>query len=225
MNKSVYSISLDLHTIVAPKVLPIKQGDTARELRVTLAEDGAPYEITSDCSAVLCAELPDGSSVSQNMSSADNTLTADIPSSWTEAVGEVECEVMIIAATTGKTIRSPRFSFVVTESLASSLYDVYWDRCPNISSISLRGNRRKYVSDGNFDLTVTTSYAENTYAFVIIPEALAPENGLDVYAKGLSFTDQGIAALDSPNGRKNYRIFQSYLQVGNGIKVNVRKVS
>ena len=225
MNPSIYNISLDLHFGIAPHTLAIKQGDTSRKICVTLVENGAPYEIASDCSAVLCAELPDGSSVSLNMSTAANTLSTDIPSSWTEAVGEVECEVMIIADTTGKTIRSPRFSFVVEESLTSSLYDVYWARCPNIPSISLQGNQRKYVSDGNFDLTVATSYAENTYAFVIIPEALAPENGLDVYAKGLSFTDQGVAALDSPNGRKNYRVFQSYSQVGNGIKVNVRKVS
>lgn len=224
MNKSIYNIALDLHNSIAPHVLPVKQGDSMRELKVTLVEDGSPYEITDDCSAVLYAVLPDGSSASVNMSLDDNVLFADIPAEWTVTVGEAECEIAVVASATNKTVRSPRFSIVISESLAGTLYDVYWDRCPNINSIQLRGDKRKYVADGRFEVTVTTTYTNDTYDWIIIPEEIAPENGLLVFANGLNFTDRGVVTYSAPGGRRDFRVFQSASQVGNGVTVIVRKV-
>ena len=54
MNNSVYRISLDIHTVGSQVSLPIKRGDTARTICVTLTENGKPYQITDGCYAKYC---------------------------------------------------------------------------------------------------------------------------------------------------------------------------
>ena len=61
MNYSNYRASLDIHAAGSQAVLHAKQGDTKRQILVTLTEDGRPYLISSDCRAVFTAKKPDGS--------------------------------------------------------------------------------------------------------------------------------------------------------------------
>ena len=111
MNTSIYNISLDLHEQISPKALYVKRGDTVRELRVTITEDGKPYEVTGDVTSILCAILPTGSTVEKAMTRDGNILVAVLPSSWTATDGEVRCEVSLSSGS--DSLLSPGFSIFV----------------------------------------------------------------------------------------------------------------
>lgn len=111
MNTSIYNISLDLHEQISPKALYVKRGDTVRELRVTITEDGKPYEVTNDVTSVLCAILPTGSTVEKTMTRDGNILVAVLPSSWTATDGEMRCEVQLTSGT--DSLLTPGFSVYV----------------------------------------------------------------------------------------------------------------
>lgn len=115
MNTSIYNISLDLHRATAPEALTVKRGDTAREVRVTLVEDGKPYEITSRCAAVLCAALPGGADTVA-LTIEGNVLTAAVPAAWIALSGEIGCEVRVYDED-GGVVTSPRFSIIVSDTL------------------------------------------------------------------------------------------------------------
>lgn len=179
MNKSIYNISLDLHNSIAPHVLPVKQGDTARELRVTLVEDGAPYAITSDCAISLIAFFPDETtgSVAMSKSEIPGVLTVTIPAAWTETVGEIECEIRVSSNNSGgQRLTSPRFSLVVEEALDLYRYKVYWDRgqTPTIKEVQYVN-----VKDANFSVKVGVSSATSaTYGWILVPAEIVPETGV-----------------------------------------------
>ncbi len=187
MNASQYSISLDLHHAVAPHVLPIKQGDTVRELKVTLVEDGSPYEVTPECVVNLIARLPDGTEDAVTMGKSHNVVSASIPVKWTENAGQIECEVRIASHNSGgQSLASPRFSLIVTEALLNNPYKVYWDRA---ATPVIRATQYVAVKDANFSVTVGVGTAVSAeYAWVLVPAEIIPETGVYVAAtNGVSF--------------------------------------
>lgn len=112
MNTSVYYIPLDLHRAVAPHVISLKRGDTARELHITLTDNGAPYVITNDCTAELVGYLPIQTAAELPLTAEGNVLSATIPSSWVTTAGEIVCEVRVYSGTSLLLI-SPSFSLYV----------------------------------------------------------------------------------------------------------------
>ena len=112
MNTSEYRISLDLHRAVAPHVISLKRGDTARELHITLTDNGAPYVITNDCTAELVGYLPIQTAAELPLTAEGNVLSATIPSSWVTTAGEIVCEVRVYSGTSLLLI-SPSFSLYV----------------------------------------------------------------------------------------------------------------
>ena len=124
MKGSVFSLYLDLHRAVAPEVLTVKRGDTARELRVTLVEDGSPYEITPRCAAALLSDISGADAV--EMAIDGNVLTTAIPAAWCASSGEIGCEVRVFDPD-GGAVTSPRFSIVVSDTLfADAGAEVYY---------------------------------------------------------------------------------------------------
>ena len=219
MNYSNYNISLDLHHGISPHALPIKQGDTARMLNITLVEDGAPYEIAEGCTAILCVKLPDGTETATNMTLADNVASVLIPADWTAAVGEIVCEVEITDGVTMESLRSPLFSVVITESLTSTMYRVYYDRYPNAPRVL--GSRSILTNTANFDVYIETPFRGEATGWLLIPEIIAPEGGLEILAEGVTFTDQGVSEVDTPYGVRSMRTFSTTAPVPN-IQVAVR---
>ncbi|MBQ6262129.1 MAG: BppU family phage baseplate upper protein [Clostridia bacterium] len=222
MNGSVYSISLDLHHTVAPHVLPVKQGDTARYLNVSLTEDGAPYALTEDCTAILYAKLPDGTVRRQNMAVEKSGVFSVIPSDWTYAAGDVECEVRIkgtVGSASGKTVTSPKFSILVGEAVSGTPYAVYWDMATNPA---ISSNRRINVSDANFDLTLTSDGSEK-YAWLLIPDEIVPSGGLAFLTEGEEFTDQGTMQKYTPEGTVTFRGYRTASKVTEDVYVAVRE--
>ena len=114
MKVSVYKISLDILESQSQYSLPMKKGDTSREIHITLRVGGMPYEIGEDCFAVFSGKKPDGKPLENNCVIKDNTIIYAITEQTTSASGLVDCEIKLYGAGSGL-ICSPRFSIIVDE--------------------------------------------------------------------------------------------------------------
>lgn len=118
MKPSDYKISLDILESQSQYSLPMKKGDTARVVYITLREGGVPYEIGTDCFAVLSGRKPDGTALENNCVIKGNTIIYSITPQTTSASGLVDCEIKLYGADTDL-ICSSRFSIVVDERVVS----------------------------------------------------------------------------------------------------------
>lgn len=117
MNSSVYKISLDIHKAESQAVLNMKKYDTdSRRIQISLTENGKPYRLTSDCSAVFSAKKPDNTAIYNDCSVLyeDNIITYDVTAQTTATVGILDCEIRL-RNNEGKFLTSPRFVINVTD--------------------------------------------------------------------------------------------------------------
>ena len=118
MKASVYKISLDILKSQSQYSLPMKKGDTAREIHITLREGGTPYEIGEECFVIFSGRKPDGNPLENNCVIKENTIIYAITPQTTSASGLVDCEVKLYGAENGL-ICAPRFSIIVDERIVS----------------------------------------------------------------------------------------------------------
>ena len=112
MNYSNYRASLDIHAAGSQAVLHAKQGDTKRQILVTLTEDGRPYLIGSDCRAVFTAKKPDGSILFNDCAIEGNLISYTFTAQTTALAGRLDCEIRLYGADKGL-ITSPGFDIIV----------------------------------------------------------------------------------------------------------------
>ena len=112
MNYSNYRASLDIHAAGSQAVLHAKQGDTKRQILVTLTEDGRPYLISSDCRAVFTAKKPDGSILFNDCAREGNLISYTFTAQTTALAGRLDCEIRLYGADKGL-ITSPGFDIIV----------------------------------------------------------------------------------------------------------------
>ena len=112
MNYSNYRASLDIHAAGSQAVLHAKQGDTKRQILVTLTEDGRPYLISSDCRAVFTAKKPDGSILFNDCAIEGNLISYSFTAQTTVLAGRLDCEIRLYGADKGL-ITSPGFDIIV----------------------------------------------------------------------------------------------------------------
>ena len=112
MNYSNYRASLDIHAAGSQAVLHAKQGDTKRQILVTLTEDGRPYLIGSDCRAVFTAKKPDGSILFNDCAIEGNLISYSFTAQTTALAGRLDCEIRLYGADNGL-ITSPGFDLIV----------------------------------------------------------------------------------------------------------------
>ena len=112
MNYSNYRASLDIHAAGSQAVLHAKQGDTKRQILVTLTEDGRPYLISSDCTAVFTAKKPDGSILFNDCAIEGNLISYTFTAQTTALAGRLDCEIRLYGADKGL-ITSPGFDIIV----------------------------------------------------------------------------------------------------------------
>lgn len=112
MNYSNYRISLDIHDISSQVSLNAKKGDTSRKILITLMENGLPYRISSECSAVFTAKKPDGNILYNACTIEDCTIIYALTPQTTSVDGKIECEIRLYGADNAL-ITSPRFTIVV----------------------------------------------------------------------------------------------------------------
>lgn len=114
MNSSNYKLSLDVQQAVSGKQPEVKQGDTKRELWVTLTDGGAPYPISEECYAVFTAAKPDGTFLSNPCRIQGNTVVYALTPQTVAAAGVCDCEIKLYGADDGL-LTSARFGLLVQE--------------------------------------------------------------------------------------------------------------
>ena len=114
MNSSNYKFSLNVQQAVSGKQLEVKQGDTKRELWVTLTDGDAPYSITEECYAVFTAAKPDGTFIANPCRILGNTIVYDLTPQTLAAAGYCDCEIRLYGADDGL-LTSARFGLLVHE--------------------------------------------------------------------------------------------------------------
>lgn len=116
MNSSTFRITLDVHAMTAQAFIPVKLGDTGRRVHASLRENGKPYVLTSDCSAVFTAKKPDGNVIFHQATVGGNVIEFDISGQTTAIAGHVGCEIRVYGAG-NKLITSPRFTISVEDTV------------------------------------------------------------------------------------------------------------
>lgn len=116
MNYSEYRISLDIHRTGSQSLLQAKQGDTGRKIYVTLTENGKPYTISSDCTAVFTAKKPDGNILFNNCTIEDNIICYTFTEQTSVVPGKMDCEIRIYGAD-NMLITSPHFDIIVNATV------------------------------------------------------------------------------------------------------------
>ena len=104
--------------MASQQFISVKKGDTNHRLLITLMENGQPYQITNDCSAVFTAIKSNGAIIHNNCSIQNNKIIYDIASQDTSTAGTADCEIVLSGAD-GAVLTSPRFKLVVYETVYS----------------------------------------------------------------------------------------------------------
>jgi hypothetical protein len=116
MNKSIFKFSLDIHKPESQVLLNIKRLDASRDLHISLTENGRPYQITSDCSAVFTARKPDGNPIYNDCAIEGNVIVYEVTPQTVSCIGETSCEIRLFD-NDGGLITSPRFSILVDHTI------------------------------------------------------------------------------------------------------------
>ena len=119
MNSSVYKISLDIHKAESQAVLDMKKRDAdSRQIQISLTENGKPYYLTPDCSAIFTAKKPDGKAIYNDCTIKDNLIIYDVTDQTTAVVGRVDSEIRL-QNDEGKLLTCPRFVINVNETVCN----------------------------------------------------------------------------------------------------------
>ena len=118
MNNSTYRLTLDMHDSVVQKCFNIKRQDNAREIKITLSDNGKVYQIAEGCTATFRAKKPDGTVLFNRCAIENNIITYELTNQTSAVAGEVECELTLYDADE-KQITSPRFALMVMDTLYS----------------------------------------------------------------------------------------------------------
>lgn len=118
MNNSTYRLTLDMHDSVVQKCFNIKRQDNAREIKITLSDNGKVYQIAEGCTATFRAKKPDGTVLFNHCAIENNIITYELTNQTSAVAGEVECELTLYDADE-KQITSPRFALMVMDTLYS----------------------------------------------------------------------------------------------------------
>lgn len=116
MNLATYAFSLDINKTGSQVMIETKRNYTGRKLLISLTENGRPYEITSDCTAVFRARKPDGTVLFNDCDIIDNVIQYTFTTQTLASVGLLECEVTLYGGDNAQII-SPNFSIMVDDTV------------------------------------------------------------------------------------------------------------
>lgn len=113
MYYSNFRFPLDLHSMQSQVSIPVKYGDTAVRLQITLTDGGIPYVIKDGWRAVFSAKKADGTTLFNNCIIEKNSVIRyDFTEHTATAEGIAKCEI-ILYGTDGEVLGAPRFILVV----------------------------------------------------------------------------------------------------------------
>ena len=119
MDSSDFNITLDIHDMSSPVSLNVKQGDSSRRICVNLMENGVPYKIDPDCSAVFSGRKPDGNVVWNSCSIEGNRIIYEITPQTTVVAGIMPCQIRLYGAG-NNLISSPDFTLIVDSTVVNN---------------------------------------------------------------------------------------------------------
>lgn len=114
MEYSIFRFTLNMHTHRSQATVSAFCGDTAIQLRITLADGSNVYKIDDGCVAVLSGTKADGYKLLNRCVIENNTIIYDFTEQTTGSAGIVKCEITLYDAD-DKVITSPKFTIVVDE--------------------------------------------------------------------------------------------------------------
>lgn len=116
MEPIVYRLSLDVHGVDPQGILPVKIGDTARALMITLRERGVPYVPQGEVQALLTARKADGKILMEPCRVTEEGIYYPFSSQLTAVVGETLCELRLYGEE-GQLLTCPRFVLMVSDQV------------------------------------------------------------------------------------------------------------
>ena len=124
MEKSIYTLRLQLHDQAATQVLHVKRRDTARQLRIHLADGAAPYTIAPGCYAMLTAKNARGEAVFADCAIDGDTIVYDVSAAATDVPGELLCQLRLYdkpaaEGAAAQLLHSPRFYILVADTVCT----------------------------------------------------------------------------------------------------------
>ena len=111
-------ISLEIENPQPQLCIPIRQGETARELVFTLLHRGSEYPIAENCTAVFTALKPDGKLIFNNCEIAENMILYPLTPQTAAVAGLLSCQLRLYDSAE-KLLLSPRFLMEVEKSVYS----------------------------------------------------------------------------------------------------------
>ena len=91
-----HDLTLDISGALSPPLAePVKQGDTARQLRIALTDRGEPYAPPDGAYALLRACKPDGRMVLNPCEIQDGRIVAPLTEQLVAVPGSVRCEICL----------------------------------------------------------------------------------------------------------------------------------
>ena len=121
MNYITHRFSLDVNKTSAQLSLACKQNDTAIQLRIKLTDNGKPYHITDDCTALFTATKPDGTALYNYCIIENNTIVYTFTDQTVSCKGRMNVEIRLSGEE--GVITSPSFILIVDEPVLNE-YDV-----------------------------------------------------------------------------------------------------
>ena len=116
MNHSVYRIFLDIDDAASQVSLCAKKGDSNRRISAGFTENGKPYNISDDCTAIFRAKKPDGTVLYNTCLIDGNIISFDLTTQTTAEAGAVNCEITLYGQDK-RQITSPRFALIVDDTV------------------------------------------------------------------------------------------------------------
>lgn len=164
MNYSSYRFTLDIHSTQSQVSIPVKLGDTARELYISLADGALPYVISDGSRAVFSAVKADGSRLLNDCTILNNAKvyypftdrTANVP-------GIMNCEILLYGKD-GRLISSPRFIMVVDERVNYDYDEFEGDEKTTIDNIISAEQERAQAEEARVSAEANRASAEEARA-------------------------------------------------------------
>lgn len=168
MNYSIKRISLDIHDTSSRETVYVKRGDTGREIHITLADGGRPYQISTDCFVVFNGKKPDGTVLFNDCKIENNVIIYKLTEQTVVVEGLVKCEVSLYDFS-GDLITSPRFNLSVSPKVYNDDDEV--SSSDEFNALKELMKRLQELLDSLDAATIATKLVSAAIAGYVIQEA------------------------------------------------------
>ena len=154
---AVYDLSLDVCGRGLQRMLPVKQGDSARCFTIRLTQGGQSYEIPADCSAVFTARKPDDTVIYNACTREEGAAVYRLSGQETNVPGPVVCELRLYDEE-GRLLTSPAFCLLVEKTVYED--GAVTDSSPEFTALTeLMAEARAIIEDYEAWLENAEDYA------------------------------------------------------------------